>query len=258
MARWHCEHAAESKDLWLVRQEPLRLYVLAPPGVALCRRAEARHGTSTLPEGWRLATWERQGEDHWPAIDEDSPDRIRQIDTEAVLILVDDELHELIWSCLWSQLQIARRIGRQSPGLVPAEDLARSSAFSATWLRDELARAFPKRATLLEPGGWQSEWDLENRGDPAELILPLCQRNEHLKDRGDGHALRSIARWIQVKLSTTAPHTHAQDRHVWRAGETVDGTCQVTPDPSDHSDFGWDEPCSDTDWGSETEELLLS
>jgi hypothetical protein len=247
MARWHCEHASENNDLWLVGLERRRLHVLAPPGVALCRGAEAAGKTRTLPEGWRWASWERPDEEHWPIIDEDPPDRVRRIDTEAVLFLIDAELHELIWSCLWSQLQIARRIGRQSPGLVPGEDLARTSALSAAWLRDELARAFPERTALLEPVGWEGDWDIEGRSDPTELIRPQCQRCEHHDYQSDSHTLRSLARWIQFKLSVSNSECH----HVWHAGEAVDGICNATSAPGDHSDFGWDEP------NSETEEMLL-
>jgi hypothetical protein len=241
LSRWHREQATDGNGFWFVSPESSRVDVLAPPATALGRRAEPSRRNAQLPSGWRWATWLRQ-EDQELSVDEDPPDAVREVDTATVLVLLDAESHELVWSCLWGQLQIARQIGRQSPGQVPSEDLSRAGALSAVWLQRELARAFPKRAALLEPAIADDHCDwLRDDLDPcAEEHTPL-------------HAL---ARWFSYKVEVSesdCPNT----RHIWHAGELLHHTYQSDPNPGDHSAFDWGNSAAANENDLLTEEFLL-
>ena len=250
LRRWHSEAATDGHGFWLVGLETYRVHVIAPPAVALNRHAEPCRRGSAIPRGWRWAIWTRH-EGLEPSIDEDPADKVSEIDTTTVLLLIDDELHERVWSCLWAQLQIVRQIKKQRPGHVLEEDLARAGALSATWLQHELARAFPERLALLEPNIDLDDCNLQ--GDSVQLISSCLRTPDHPHE---GALLRTIARWLSEKVGTTESdyQTH---RHVWHAGEILDGTCQSAIDPGDHSEFNWDDIPTDNEPDPLTEEMLL-
>lgn len=254
LRRWQREPAGNGQGSWLVGLETSCLHVIAPPAVALSRCAEPRRRNPSLPNGWRWAIWQRQDNGQEPLIDEESPAMVREIDTPTVLILIDAELHELVWSCLWSQLQIARQIGRQSPGHVPAEDLSRAGALSATWLQHELARAFPERTALLEGNTDYNESDFQV--DPADLF-PSCQRASCVHQPDESAPLRNLARWFVGRVGAPESHYCPTHFHTWYAGDLLAGACHSTGDPGDHSEFNWDDVPTDHETDSLTEEMLL-
>jgi hypothetical protein len=252
LRRWHQEHPTDGQGFWLVNLEASHLDVIAPPAVALGRRAEPPRRNRGFPSGWRWATWARPDDAPCPSIDDDPPGVVREIDTAAVLILIDPVLHELVWSCLWSQLQIARQIGRQAPGQVLAEDLARAGALSATWLQRELARAFPKRVSLLEP-------DIPPSCDPhldSVELVPLGSRAGCLNSAHEATSLRTIARWLTEKVAPSENNRPAHS-HIWYAGDSLDGPRHSTTDPGDHSEFSWKDLPDQAATDSLTEEMLL-
>ena len=247
LRRWHPEPTADGVGFWLVGLETLRVHVIAPPAVALNRHAEPQRHNPAVPNGWRWAIWSRQ-DGLEPSIDEDPPGRVSEIDTTTVLYLIDDELHERVWSCLWAQLQIARQIGKRRPGNVLEEDLARAGAFSATWLQDEMSRAFPNRSALLEPNVDLPHFDLP--ADPFHLI-PSCQQTS---EPHEGASLRTLARWLTGKAGATA--TKPDHHPASHAGETPNCACDAT-DPGDHSEFSWEDIPTEDEPDPLTEELLL-
>lgn len=147
-ALWRAEFAADTDATWFVGTAADRVHVLAPPGVSISRRMEFEEGIRHQDCGWRWAVWNGGGEP--PAIEADLPTAVRDVDTVAVLRLLDDDLHAQVWDCLWEQLQVARAAGRGGPDARGDEDLARAAARAEAWLGDELSRAFPDRAGLLE------------------------------------------------------------------------------------------------------------
>lgn len=170
-APWRKECSADAGVCWLVCVESARVGVLAPPGTSISHRFDCEHEVDWRGCGWRWAVWDRERPDEWPLIDEDRPTGVREIDTVDVLRLLDDDQHELVWMCLWEQLLIARRIGRQGEGGVPSEDLAHAGALAAAWLAAELSRAFPGRAHLVEADGcraWKSDDETRDAGDPSD------------------------------------------------------------------------------------------
>lgn len=166
---WKKESAGDTNGIWFVAVEAARVSVLSPPGVSFCRAYEQEEDMRCRSYGWRWAIWSREDGDDCPLIDEEPPSAIREMDTVEVLRLLEAEMHEMVWACLWAQLQVARGIGRQRRGAIPSEDLARAGARSASWLTHELRRAFPARAHLLEPPPPHNELepDAEAPEDPA-------------------------------------------------------------------------------------------
>jgi hypothetical protein len=253
LRQWHPEPAADGHGFYLVGLEATGLHVLAPPAVALARPAEPRRRNPATPSGWRWAIWPRQSKTPEPSIDLDPPAEMSEIDTTTVLILIDDALRELVWSCLYSQLRIARQIGRQRPGHVPAEDDARAGALSAKWLQHELARAFPDRAPLLEPN---NDYDYDYDCQVSVDLLPSCQRCSHLPDEHEGASLRTVARWLTERVSP-AKGDCPDHAYTWHAGDSLYGTWQPATDPGDHSEFDWGDVPTPTETDSLTEEMLL-
>jgi hypothetical protein len=248
LRRWHPEPTADGVGFWFVGLETNRVHVIAPPAIALNRHAESRRSNPAVPNGWRWAIWSRQ-DGLEPSIDEDPPGRVSEIDTSTVLVLIDDELHERVWSCLWAQLQIARQIGKRRPGNVLEEDLARTGALSASWLQHELSRAFPNRTALLEPNVEVDPCDLQ--ADPVHLIASCRQALDHTHE---GASLRNIARWLTEKVGVADPDLCD---HAWLAGETSDCACHSTTDPGDHSEFSWEDIPAGDEPDPLTEEMLL-
>jgi hypothetical protein len=212
--RWRRERASCGNATWLVGIEPARVSVLAPPGVPISRfeelEAELLHGAP----GWRWAVWDRRASDHWPVIDSEAPDAMREIDTVDVLRLLHEELHEHVWSCLWSQLQVARGFGHPELGRVAAEDLARAGAISVTWLTDELARGFPERAYLLDlpVASGDAGVSAEAPDDPAELVGALPVDLDPPLPLRCGAPLRALVlHWVSWRL-----RTHRRSRWVAR------------------------------------------
>ncbi len=249
LRRWHPEATADGVGFWLVGLETHRVHVIAPPAVALSRHAEPRRRNPAVPNGWRWAIWSRK-DDLEPSIDEDPPSKVSEIDTSTVLLLIDKDLHERVWSCLWAQLQIARQIGKRRPGNVPEENLARAGALSASWLQHELSRAFPNRTALLEPNVDLTDRDLQE--DPVYLVLS-CQQTA---DTHEGATLRTIARWLTGRGSDTHSE-HLAHSHIWHADETFDCACHRTTDPGDRSEFDWGEIPTEDEPDPLTEEMLL-
>jgi hypothetical protein len=247
LTRWHPEPAADGQGFWFVGLDVSCVNVIAPPAVALGRRAEPPRRDAQIPGGWRWATWTRP-EDRELSIDQDPADVVRELDTTGVLILIGDELRELVWSCLWAQLQIARQVGRQSPGHVPSEDLARAGALSAAWIQHELARAFPDRTPLLEPDIAHDLCEAQATDDLLACQGTLCPDEDA--------ALGSIARWFTYKADPSEHHC-PNHRHIWHAGEPLSHTCQPTGDPGDHSEFDWADVPAPGETDPLTEELLL-
>jgi len=249
LRRWHPEAAVDGVGFWLVGLETQSVHVIAPPGVALSRHTEPRRRNPAVPNGWRWAIWARAGESE-PLIDEDPPGRVSEIDTSTVLLLIDDELHEQVWSCLWAQLQIARQIGKPSPSQVLEEDLARAGALSATWLQHELARAFPERSALLEPN---IDFQAFGQADPLRLIP---SRQQTPDPPHEDASFRTIARWLSERVGAGSDGYQAHDS-IWRAGETLDSACQPARDPGDRSEFDWEDVPSEDEPDPLTEEMLL-
>lgn len=228
-ARWRKELAAGSNSSWFVGIETERVSVLAPPGVPVYGYTEA--GSSPKqPAGWRWGIWDRDDSDHWPILDDEPPRAVREVTTRDVLQLLEEELHELVWSCLWNQLQISRRIGTQREDAVPSEDLARAGALSTAWLRAELSNAFPDRRDLLElydcnPAFEQAMGAPE---DPSGLVEPP--------------ATSSVMSWLARKILARRDHSSGTEpRREWRAGDPLDGGAYCGADPGDLSAYGWGE-----------------
>jgi hypothetical protein len=258
-AYWRREFAADANAIWFVGVEASRLSVLAPPGVSVSRRMEIGLDSRQQAFGWQWAVWGRESPEEWPMIDEDLPNATREIDTVGVLRLVGDELHELVWRCLWAQLQVARRVGRQRPDTVPSEDLARAGALSAAWLSDQLAHAFPNRVHLLD--GYGPGYVLDGAAtapdDAGELVQPLCSDRHHLLERSTGVQLRSgVAGWLGWKLlAREQANWVVQKYRTWKPGDDLDG-CRdhFGEDPGDRSGYSWGSE-SAPDAGPVTEEL---
>jgi hypothetical protein len=249
LPHWHPEPATDGQGSWLVRVDASRISVIAPPAVALGRRAEPPRREAHLPGGWRLAVWAHHP-DQELSIDEDPPATVREVDTATVLILIDTELHEFVWSCLWAQLQIARQVGRRRLGKVPSEDPARAGALSAAWIQHELTRAFPSRAHLLEPNVTDDSCDFPD--DPIDLI-PLCQDTPWASE---GAPLRHLARWFTYKVNPSESGC-LNHKHLWHISEPLGCTCKSLSDSGDRSEFDWGDISPDGNIDSLTEEMLL-
>lgn len=257
---WRKENASRSNAIWFVGVEADRVSVLAPPGVSVCRRVEIEP-FRRCPAGWRWGVWNRECEGHWPVIDSEPPIAVREVSTREVLKLLGDDLEELVWNCLWNQLQVARRIGHQRWGTVPSEDLARAGALSVAWLTAELTSAFPERTELLETWRPRAAMDQEMEApeNPAELIRPLCVGRDDLHTTRSSLLAASSVAWLASKLLAHHDDGWALERHRdWKAGDELDASCLPlrASDPGDLSGYGWGE-----DHGAEpdqtTEELTL-
>lgn len=256
---WRRENAGDRSVIWFVSVEPTRISVLSPPGVAISPVSAADTGQPDVKSGWRWGVWNRKDREDWPVIDREPPAATREIDTLAVLRLLDEELHEMVWTCLWTQLQVARRIGRQQHGMVPSEDLARAGALAVTWLQDELLSAFPERAHLIEVCQEPRDGGLEDKApeDPSELVRPLCAGGEELFAYRSGLSARSsVVRWLAWKLLADRHDDWGPQRlRDWKPGDHLDG-CKLCydPEPGDGSVYSWDSDSS-ADGESATDEL---
>lgn len=226
MVIWKRELTSYGDATWLVGVEPMRISVLAPPGVTISRQdereAELLHGAP----GWRWAIWSRDAGGRWPSIDRGRPDAMREIDTPGVLRLLGEEQHEFVWSCLWSQLQIARGFGCHEGGRVTSEDLARAGAISAGWLKKEMSRGFPERAHLLETALEESEIMAESPFDPAEFFEASRDVEDPPLPLRCGAPLRALLihwvvwrlpprshfRWLAARCEATRPASSELDR----------------------------------------------
>lgn len=257
---WRKENASHSNSIWFVGIEADRVSVLAPPGVPVCRHLEV-DSLRRCPSGWRWSVWERDGIDHWPVIDTEPPLAVREISTRAVVRLLGEDLQELIWNCLWNQLQVARRIGHQRWDTVPSEDLARAGALAVAWLTAELTSAFPERAELLET--WQPrtaiDHEMEAPKDPTELIQPLCVGRDDLLAARHGLLGRSTVVRFASRLLVHQEHDCMLEQHRgWKAGDQLDASCLplCESDPGDLSGYGWGEG-SGVEADQATEEMTL-
>jgi hypothetical protein len=239
---WRKERATDSNSVWLVGVEAERISVLAPPGVAIVRQVDAAQRRMT---GWSWGIWNRDCADNWPQIDEEPPLGVREVSTRDAVLLLGEDLQELVWNCLWHQLQVARRIGRQHEDAIPSEDLARAGAVSVTWLTDELSSAFPDRSDLLEPFERSECLQLADpTPDPAELMQPLSPQREDLVVLGTKtHTRTSLLGLLAWKLFAkrlddwTIKHQQGlePDRHPDQCDYGYGAG------PADRSGFGWGE-----------------
>lgn len=227
---WRRELAADSNATWFVNVEATRLHVLAPPGVSISRRLECDARFRQESAGWRWGVWNRESPEHWPLIDDEPPSALREIDTQGVLRLLEQELHELVWACLWAQLQIARRIGRQRRDTVPSEDLARAGALSVAWLSHELVRAFPERAPLLETEepSWAFGPVEAAPDDPAELTLPPCADPLPAALDREQSLRATVLHLVTLRFLAAQPKLFMSGPRVWRAGDRLAGYVEVT------------------------------
>jgi hypothetical protein len=268
MIVWKTEKASNSNAIWFVGVEEIRINVLAPPGVPVSRCKEREAELLNGVSGWRWAIWGREGPDSWPTIDDEAPDAMREIDTPGVLQILDDRLHEEVWSCLCSQLQTARQFGYDNDGSVVSEDLARAGAVSVSWLSQEILRGFPERVHRLGTDFTWSEANLpaEAPNDPAELLgfASLKEPRPFGFAAGPASQARVLA-WIDRRIGTQlrsgweARKVHARYVwHVWRHTDTYTALCQSCrkQDQDDLSEYGWgNERPADSD--PKTEELML-
>jgi hypothetical protein len=254
---WRKETASDSNSIWFVGIEADRISVLAPPGVPVTRHAETDLNQQRLT-GWSWGVWDRDCADHWPVIDHEPPLGVREITTLDALDLLGEELQELVWNCLWQQLQVARQIGCQREDTIPSEDLARAGAVAVAWLTAELTSAFPDRSDLLKSYVQSVRLELSDPpNDPAELTRPLCvQQNEllalHTEARAKRFSIRAFAWRFFVKRRDDRMVERHPDR---RAGEPLDGCrCSYGTEPGDRSSYGWGNTAVGT-VDSATEEL---
>jgi hypothetical protein len=222
---WKKESAGDTDGIWFVAVEAARVSVLSPPGVPLCRAYEREEDVRRRSYGWRWAIWSRDDGDDCPLIDEKPPSAIREMDTVEVLRLLEAEMHEMVWACLWAQLQIARGIGRQRRGAIPSEDLARAGARSASWLTHELRRSFPERAHLLELPSPSNELEVGDEA-PEDLAELSCRDRQHglVHPPAERPRLRGgLAGWLAWKL-----FVRERPEIGWH-----------DPEPGDRSGHGW-------------------
>lgn len=238
---WRQESAACGDGIWIVGVEKARISVLAPPGVPIFRREGRNSQPSFSPCGWRWAIWLRHEAAHWPVIDRDTPDSVLEVDTPEVLRLVNDDLHEFVWTNLRSQLEIARGFSRHEPGMVLSEDMARAGAITVAWLTDELIRGFPDRAHLLRAPPRTAPIEVDVPDDASELVdsrpdggLAALRCDAPLKDL--------VLHWLSWRLpGRRSGRWVAQRREggvkVQDEGSTgIEGGARA---PTDLSAYGW-------------------
>jgi hypothetical protein len=118
---------------------------IAPPGRSVSPCLDRKLDIDPVWCGWRLAVWDRKSTGEWPIVDSDLPSVVCNIDVIEALSLLDRELHESVWACLWNQLQIARQFGRPGHGHTPPAESRRLGERATAGLNAELKLAFPNR-----------------------------------------------------------------------------------------------------------------
>jgi hypothetical protein len=171
MNTWIVERSILGSTYWLVCATQAVITAILPPG-ARVHRHDRRHRLDGC-DGWRRAVWRARQADHQPSIDRDPPDDLREISTKSVLELLSDDLHELVWATLESQLRAARAHGRAAPGHALPEEAARAGALAVRWLEDEMRSGFPERAAALLDAAPDDEWLPDLVPDTVEELLAL-------------------------------------------------------------------------------------
>lgn len=240
---WRPESAARGDGTWIVGIENARISVLAPPGVLPYEGEDGSSHAAFDGSGWQWAIWMREDAAHWPVIDRDTPDSVFEVDTPEVLQLVSEDLHDLVWTILHRQLEVARGFSSHEPDTVLSEDMARAGALAIAWLTDELIRGFPDRAHLLIPSlDAIAEIGVEAPDDAGELV-EHSEEEPLLPLRCDAPLRDLILHWLRWRLQGRRGSRSVAPRGESWAGTQGEGSpdeLRVGTVPTDLSGYGWD------------------